>query len=47
MLLCSPQLYKILKDKGLKALERLMGMLLLMMSVQMFIDATRVLLPTF
>jgi len=47
VLLCSPQLYKILKDKGLKALERLMGMLLLMMSVQMFIDAIRVLLPTF
>jgi multiple antibiotic resistance protein len=47
VLLCSPQLYKILKEKGLSALERLMGMLLLIMSVQMFIDGIRALLPTF
>ncbi len=39
--LVSPMLYRILKDKGLKALERLMGMLLLIMSVQMFIDGVR------
>ena len=39
--LISPLLYRILKDKGLKALERLMGMLLLIMSVQMFIDGIR------
>jgi len=39
--LISPLLYRVLKDKGLKALERLMGMLLLIMSVQMFIDGIR------
>ena len=47
VLLCSPYLYKLLKEKGLTALERLMGMLLLIMSVQMFIDGIRSLLPTF
>tara|TARA_R110001583_G_scaffold26571_7_gene95854 strand:+ start:23899 stop:24507 length:609 start_codon:yes stop_codon:yes gene_type:complete len=47
VLLFSPKLYKILKVKGLTALERLMGMLLLIMSVQMFIDGIRALLPTF
>ena len=47
VLLFSTQLYKILRTKGLKALERLMGMLLLIMSVQMFIDGIRSLLPTF
>ncbi len=41
ILYLSPILYKILKDKGLNALEKLMGMLLLMMSVQMFIDGIR------
>lgn len=46
ILVLAPQLYKILKDKGLKALEKLMGMLLLIMSVQMFIDGIRSLLPT-
>lgn len=39
--LSSPMLYRILKNKGLTALERLMGMLLLIMSVQMFIDGIR------
>lgn len=43
----SPLLYKLLREKGLSALERLMGMLLLMMSVQMFIDAIRALAQTF
>jgi len=43
----SPFLYKILREKGLTALERLMGMLLLMMSVQMFIDGIRGLSHTF
>ncbi|MCG6200376.1 MarC family protein [Psychromonas antarctica] len=47
VLLFSPHLYKVLKVKGLTALERLMGMLLLIMSVQMFIDGIRALLPTF
>lgn len=46
VLLCSPYLYRLLKDKGLMALERLMGMLLLILSVQMFIDGIRSLLPT-
>ncbi|RKF18660.1 NAAT family transporter [Alginatibacterium sediminis] len=41
VLLCSPLLYRILKDKGLQALERLMGMLLLIMAVQMFINGVR------
>lgn len=43
----STYLYKVLKVKGLIALERLMGMLLLMLSVQMFIDGIRALIPTF
>ncbi|MDD3342053.1 MAG: MarC family protein [Sulfurospirillaceae bacterium] len=43
----SPILYKLLRDKGLSALERLMGMLLLMMSVQMFIDGIRGIIHTF
>ena len=43
----SPILYKLLREKGLSALERLMGMLLLMMSVQMFIDGVRGLVHTF
>ncbi len=36
--LASPMLYRILRKKGLKALERLMGMLLLIMSIQMITD---------
>lgn len=43
----SPFLYTLLREKGLSALERLMGMLLLMMSVQMFIDGIRGLVHTF
>jgi multiple antibiotic resistance protein len=46
VLLFSTKLYRLLKAKGLKALERLMGMLLLILSVQMFIDGIRSLLPT-
>ena len=45
VLLFSPYLYKLLKDKGLVALERLMGMLLLIMSVQMFVDGLLALVP--
>lgn len=37
----APFLHKILKNRALIALERLMGMLLLMLSVQMFIDGIR------
>jgi len=44
VLYSSPILYKLLRDKGLSALEKLMGMLLLMLSVQMFIDGIRELL---
>ena len=39
--LISPMLYRLLKNKGLVALERLMGMLLLIMSIQMFIDGIK------
>jgi multiple antibiotic resistance protein len=47
ILLSSPQLYKVLKRRGLTAMERLMGMLLLMMAVEMFIKGVRELIPTF
>ena len=43
ILLMSPILFRFLGDRGLAALERLMGMLLLMLSVQMFIDGIRAL----
>jgi len=43
ILYMSPVLYKILRDKGLSALEKLMGMLLLMLAVQMFVDGIRAL----
>lgn len=43
----SPLLYKLLREKGLLALEKLMGMLLLIMSIQMFIDGMRGLIHTF
>lgn len=38
ILLCSTGLYRLLKERGLIALERLMGMLLVMLAVQMFIN---------
>ncbi|MCV2402825.1 hypothetical protein OFY17_07995 [Marinomonas sp. C2222] len=41
ILAMAPLLNKILKEKGLAALERLMGMLLLMMSVQMLVNGVR------
>ncbi len=47
ILLSSPKLYKVLKRRGLTAMERLMGMLLLMMAVEMFIRGIRELIPTF
>lgn len=43
ILLLSPVIYRLLGEKGLAAMERLMGMLLLMLSVQMFIDGLRAL----
>jgi len=47
ILLLSPSLIKVLKERGLTAMERLMGMLLLMMSVQKFIDGLREIIPNF
>ncbi|MCW4631686.1 MarC family protein [Marinomonas rhodophyticola] len=41
ILAMAPLLNRILKEKGLAALERLMGMLLLMMSVQMLVNGVR------
>ena len=38
VLLCAPALSRILKEKGATAVERLMGMLLVMISVQMFLN---------
>ena len=38
ILLSSTALYRLLKERGLIALERLMGMLLVMLAVQMFIN---------
>jgi len=44
ILLAAPFLLKVLKHRGLTALERLMGMLLVMMAVQMLINGIRILL---
>ena len=44
ILYMSPFLYKVLREKGLSALEKLMGMLLLMLAVQMFVDGVRALI---
>jgi multiple antibiotic resistance protein len=38
ILLSSTMLYRLLKDRGVIAVERLMGMLLVMLAVQMFIN---------
>lgn len=38
ILLASKPLFKLLKQRGLAAIERLMGMILVMVSVQMFLD---------
>jgi multiple antibiotic resistance protein len=38
ILYSAPFLYKVLKVRGLVAMERLMGMLLVILSVQMFLD---------
>jgi len=40
ILLAAPQLKKVLGQRGLIAMERLMGMLLVAISVQMFLDGT-------
>ena len=38
ILACSPWIMKALGDRGVRALERLMGMLLVLLAVQMFLD---------
>ncbi|HQR31980.1 MAG TPA: YhgN family NAAT transporter [Blastocatellia bacterium] len=38
ILLASPLFFRLLRQRGLTAMERLMGMLLVMMSVQMFLN---------
>ena len=38
ILMCSNQLMKVLGNRGVYAIERLMGMILVMLSVQMFMD---------
>lgn len=42
ILLIAPVLLRLLKERGLTALERLMGMILVMMAVQMLIDGFKV-----
>lgn len=41
VLLAAPALYRLLRDRGLQAIERLMGMLLIMIAVQMVLDGLR------
>jgi multiple antibiotic resistance protein len=41
ILLSSTLLYRMLKQRGLVAMERLMGMLLVMLAVQMFLDGLK------
>lgn len=38
ILLFSNQFFKLLGEKGLSAMERLMGMILIMLSIQLFLD---------
>lgn len=47
IMLTAPLMYKVLRVKGLQALERLMGMLLLIMAVQMFINGISSLIRQF
>lgn len=44
ILLFAPFLYKVLRDRGLSALERLMGMLLIMIAVQMLLNGIKAVL---
>lgn len=41
ILLASPFFYRVLRERGLMAMERLMGMLLVMVAVQMFLNGVR------
>ncbi len=47
IILSAPALLKVLKERGLTALERLMGMILVMMAVQMLIDGFRTIFKVF
>ena len=38
ILACSPWVMKVLGDRGVRALERLMGMLLILLAIQMFLN---------
>lgn len=44
ILLCATRLRKLLGDRGLIACERLMGLLLILLSVQMFLEGTQLFL---
>jgi multiple antibiotic resistance protein len=44
ILLSAPLFFKLLRQRGLAAIERLMGMLLIMVSVQMLLNGIRNLL---
>ena len=44
LILAAPIVLRILKERGLVALERLMGMILVMMAVQMLINGFKILL---
>jgi len=44
ILACSTSLYRMLKEKGVRAVERLMGMLLVIMATQMLIDGIKVII---
>lgn len=41
ILASAPRLHRLLRDEGILAMERLMGLLLVIIAVQMFIDALR------
>jgi multiple antibiotic resistance protein len=41
ILLSASKLYRLLGDKGLSALERLMGMILIMLSIQLFLNGIK------
>ncbi|MDP5169279.1 MAG: YhgN family NAAT transporter [Bacteroidia bacterium] len=41
ILISAPFFYKVLRERGLTAIERLMGMILIMISVQMLMDAAK------
>ncbi|MEL6445310.1 MAG: MarC family protein [Bacteroidota bacterium] len=44
LLMAAPLLYRLLRERGLIALERLMGMLLLMIAVQMLVNGVKAVL---